>query len=395
MSRAQVLVVVGNAEGGGTQIALAAIRALDPARYQVTVVAPEDETLASECAAIGARYAPLPLLDSRVGRDVLTRLAAFIAQGSFDIIHAHGTRAAWFVTRCLPARGAPPLIYSDHIFAFEARRGLARAPWLATEAYLCRRATHVTAPCESDSLFAERVRSRSAPRVRIRHYGIDARAVVAQAQESPELAPATQTFLRQAGPGAPLIGSVGRLIAQKGLRYLVEAAPRILQARPDARFLIVGDGPEREPLTERCRALGVVERFHFAGALARPWSLLARCDVIALPSLWEGMPLTLLEALALGLPVAITPVGVAAQALGADLSAGLTHRRDAGALAHTINRLLDDDGLRERFRRDGPGIAARYDIRETQRAFAALYDELCHDIHGAASLMSQPGQVRG
>ena len=380
MRRARALVVVGNGEGGGTQIALDAIRALDPLRYEVTLVAPQTDARANVCAAIGVTYAPLPLLDSRVGREVIARLGALMAVHQFDLIHAHGTRAAWFVTRCLPPHGAPPLIYSDHVFGFEARRGLARAPWLAMEAYLCRHASHVTAPCERDSRFAERVRRPRAPAVRIRHYGVDARAVLAQAQ-TPD---ATALALAQRfPPHAPLIGSAGRLIRQKGLRYLVEAAPDILRARPDAHFLIVGDGPERESLQARSHALGVGTRFHFVGALAHPWALLARCDVIALPSLWEGMPLTLLEALALGLPVVMTPVGIAPEALRPDFSACLTPRGDARALAHAIRRTLDDHTLRERFEREGPRIVARYDIRDTRRAFVALYDDICSDRVGS------------
>ena len=377
--RARALVVVGNGEGGGTQIALDAIRALDPRRYEVTLVAPQTDALASACAAIGAMYSPLPLLDSRVGREVIARLSALIAVHRFDLIHAHGTRAAWFITRCLPAGSATPLIYSDHVFGFEARRGAARLPWLAMEAYLCRRATYVTAPCERDSHFAERVRRRTSPAVRIRHYGVDARAVLAQAQ-MPDAA--ALALAQRFPPHAPLIGSVGRLIPQKGLRYLVEAAPDILRARPDAHFLIVGDGPEREPLQARSKALGVGTRFHFVGALAHPWALLARCDVIALPSLWEGMPLTLLEALALGLPVVMTPVGIAPEALRPHFSACLAPRRDKRALARAILRALDDDMLRERFEREGPRIAARYDIRETRRAFVALYDDICAGIPG-------------
>jgi len=385
MSQAQILAVVGNGEGGGTQIALAAIRTLDPARYRVTVVAPQAEALASACADIGARYLPLPLLDSRVGRDTLARLRAIIARERFDVIHAHGTRAAWFVTRCLPARGAPPLIYSEHLLSFEARSGIAQLPWRALELYLCHRADAMTTSCESNARFAQVIRHTP---VVIRHYGIDVADI--QRQAAPAAAPSSLSL----PPDATLVGSVGRLIPQKGMRYLVEAAPRILQAYPEARFLIVGDGPERAALEARCRATGVWERFHFVGALSQPWSLLARCDVIALPSLWEGLPLTLLEALAAGLPVVTSDGGGAGEVLRSAMREGLVPRRDAGALARAINRLLGDDALRERFRREGPGIAARYDIHETQRAFAALYDDLCHDIHGATSVVSQPSQVR-
>lgn len=379
MRRAHALIVVGNSEGGGTHIAVQAMCALDSARYAVTLVAPYADALDKTCATIGARYVPMPLMQSRMGREAISRLNKLLAQERFDVIHAHGTRAAWFISRCLSSADSIPLIYSDHVFAFEARRGLARLPWRAIENYLCERATYVTTPCESEGAFAERARPRTAAAVQIRHYGIDVGAVIAQAME-----PDPTGLLQQLPAGAPLIGTVGRLTPQKGVRFLIEAAPAILRHAPDAHFVVVGDGSERAALQARSQALGLQDRIHFTGALARPWSLLSHCDLIALPSLWEGMPLTLLEAMTLGLPVAVTPVGVAVEALRPDLSAGLVKRRDAKALAQTICLLLDDTALQERFRREGPRIAGRYDLRETQRAFAALYDNICGDICGAA-----------
>lgn len=379
MRRAHALIIVGNGEGGGTHIAVQAMRALDSTRYAVTLVAPYNETLDEACAEIDARYVPMPLMESRIGCAVVARLSELLAQERFDVIHAHGTRAAWFISRCHTDIHSIPLIYSDHIFAFEARRGLARWPWRMIESYLCGRATYVTTPCEGEGVFAERVRPDTAAPVRIRHYGIDVGAVKAQA-----LKPDPTGLLQQLPPGTPLIGTVGRLTQQKGVRFLIEAAPAILRRAPDAHFVVVGDGSEQAALQARSRALGLEQRIHFTGALAQPWSLLAHCDLIALPSLWEGMPLTLLEALALGLPTVVTPVGVAAEALRPDLSAGLVKPRDAKALAQAICHLLDDTILQARFRREGPHIAARYDIRETQQAFAALYDDICGDICGAA-----------
>lgn len=379
MRRAHALIVVGNGEGGGTHIAVQAMCALDSTRYAITLVAPYNDTLDEACAAIGARYLPMPLMESRFGHGNISRLSDLLAAERFDVIHAHGTRAAWFISRCRASARSIPLIYSDHIFAFEARRGLARWPWRAIEAYLCSRATYVTTPCESEGVFAERVRSQTATPVLIRHYGIDVGAVNMQALE-----PDPTGLLRRLPAGAPLIGTVGRLTPQKGVRFLIEAAPAILRHAPDTHIVIVGEGSERAALQARAHALGLDSRIHFTGALARPWSLLAHCNLIALPSLWEGMPLTLLEALALGLPTVVTPVGIASEALRPDLSAGLTKLRDAKALAHAIRHLLDDTSLQERFHREGPRIAARYDIRETQRAFAALYDDICGDICGAA-----------
>lgn len=371
---ARALVVVGNSEGGGAQIALDLIAALDSARYQITLVAPASAALSAWASAHNIDFQPMPLMRSRTGGAPLDDLRALISRLRPGIIHAHGTRAAWFISRCLPGRASAPLIYSEHLFSFEARRGPARLPWLALETYLCRRATVVTTSCERNARFAERVRRGERGPVTVRHYGIDSAGVwrqVAQARDAGDGADALAPPL-----GAPLIGSVGRLIPQKGLRYLIEAAPAILRAAPSARFLIVGEGPERAALEAQCRAAGLSDRFYFTGARERPWELLARCDVIALPSLWEGLPLTLLEALAAGLPVVASDVGGAREALGPHLRHGLTPPRDAAALASAITRLLGERELRASFQREGPLAAARYDIQRTQREFAALYESL-------------------
>lgn len=378
MRRAHALVIVGNGEGGGTHIALQVMRGLDPTRYQVTLITPYTPSIADICAKAGVRYVPLPLMESRIGRGAIAQVNTLIEQSRFDVIHAHGTRAAWFITRCKAAQPIP-LIYSDHVFAFEARRGLARLPWRMIERYLCQRADFVTTPCEAEGAFAERTRSRSAAPVQIRRYGIDVNDVLRQAGACD-----SDGILPGIPPDAPIIGTVGRLATQKGVRYLIEAAPAILRRYPDAHFVIVGDGPERGRLEARSVALGIERRVHFTGAMTRPWSALARCSVIALPSLWEGMPLTLLEALALGMPLVVTPVGIAEQELRPTLDGAIINRRDARGLALAVNRLLGDTALRERFRLEGPRIAARYDIRETQRAFAALYDSVCGHICGEA-----------
>lgn len=381
-SRARALVVVGNSEGGGAQIALDLLGALDPERYRATLVAPASPDVSAWAASHGVTFAPLPLLSSRLGGQTLSRLRAIIASERPQIIHAHGTRAAWFVARCLPARGAPPLVYSEHNLSFQARRGALRLPWLALEAYLCRRAAAVTTCCERDARFAERFTRRP---VAVRHYGIDLAAIQRQVAGAltRDVAPAlldTSDSLEplDAPPNATLIGSVGRLIPQKGLRYLIAAAPAILAAAPSAHFIIVGEGPERAALEAQSRAVGLERHIHFVGARAQPWRLLARCSVIVLSSLWEGGPLTLLEALAAGLPVATTDVGLAPEALGPELAAvSLARPRDASALARVTLRQLREPALRERFQREGPALAARYDIRRTEQACAALYDALC------------------
>jgi glycosyltransferase involved in cell wall biosynthesis len=112
------------------------------------------------------------------------------------------------------------------------------------------------------------------------------------------------------GPGPPVIGTIARLGEQKGLDDLLRAAAQL----PDARVVVVGDGPLRAKLSELADALGVVDRVTWAGWVDDPASLLATFDVFVLPSRFEGLPLVILEAMLAGVPVVATDVGSVAEA---------------------------------------------------------------------------------
>jgi glycosyltransferase involved in cell wall biosynthesis len=108
---------------------------------------------------------------------------------------------------------------------------------------------------------------------------------------------------------APLVTTVASLTERKGHRYLVSAAETVLARHPDARFLFVGDGPERAALEAAARNTGRRGAFLFAGQRADYADLIAASDLFVLPSLWEGLNLSLLTACALGIPVVASNVG--------------------------------------------------------------------------------------
>ena len=133
-------------------------------------------------------------------------------------------------------------------------------------------------------------------------------------------------------PGdAPIIGTVGRLAPQKGQRDLVRALPSIRAAIPGTLIVIAGDGPLRGPLEDEARRAGVSDAVHFLGHRDVVPVILSALDLFVLPSLWEGLPLSLLEAMSMSLPV------VATRAVGIEetVTDGVegSSCRDPGALA--------------------------------------------------------------
>ncbi len=140
----------------------------------------------------------------------------------------------------------------------------------------------------------------------------------------------------------PLIGTVARLYEQKGHRYLIAAMLTVLAHQPDTGLVLIGEGPLRWELEGLARSLGVGDRVWFLGGRAEARALIPAFDVAVLPSLFEGLPLFVLEAMAAGLPVVGTQVCGTAEAIRAGETGRLVPPRDAAALGMALVELLSD-----------------------------------------------------
>jgi len=140
----------------------------------------------------------------------------------------------------------------------------------------------------------------------------------------------------------PLVLTPARLNPQKGHRVLLEAVAEV----PDALFLLAGDGPERAPLEAEAERLGVADRVRFLGRREDVPQLLAACDVFALPSLYEGSSLAVLEAMAAGIPIVSSAIGGTDELIDDGRSGLLVPPGDAKALAAALRQLLGDAELR-------------------------------------------------
>jgi len=139
----------------------------------------------------------------------------------------------------------------------------------------------------------------------------------------------------------PIVASVGRLIHLKGYQHL-EAALALIPSERRPLALIIGDGPDRNQLEARAIALGLSEDIRFLGYRRDVPAVLAASDLFVLPSLWEGLPLALLEAMSAGLPVVATSVGGNAEVLEEGKSGLLVPPRNETALARAMSRLLEN-----------------------------------------------------
>jgi glycosyltransferase involved in cell wall biosynthesis len=360
--RPRVLHLTQPVDGGVARVVTDLARAQLAAGLHVTVACP-DGPLAPAVRGLGADVrhwhatrSPGPALVREV-----RRLGQVLEDVRPDLVHAHSAKAG-LVGR-LAVRGRIPTVFQPHAWSFEAVGGMTAALALRWERWGARWASQVV--CVSAAERATGVRA-----------GIGGRCTVVPNGIRPErFHPAPVDTVRSGvlpgvDPAAPLVVCVGRLCRQKGQDVLLDAWDSVSRRVPDARLVLVGDGPDQERLRSRAPRSVL-----FAGAVTdtAPWYQAA--DLVVLPSLWEGMALAPLEAMSCGRPVVLTDVDGARESLPPALVPRcLVPPGDPTPLAEAVTTLLLDPLLREALGHQGRRhVLSTHDVRLTAEAVAAVY----------------------
>jgi glycosyltransferase involved in cell wall biosynthesis len=329
----RVAFVLGTSAGGtGTHVRMLAAGCAARG-IAVSVYAPgETGTRFGFAQLPGVAFTPLEFGDRLRPADALAVLylrRALRATSPPDVVHAHGLRAgALSVLALARARKRPALVVTVH----NAPPAGDRVPamiYRLLEYVVARGADRVL--CVSSDL-DKRMRAAGARRV--------GRAIVA-APAAPHQPPVPQR-----SPARPVVLAVGRLAPQKGFGTLLEAAASWRDMDPEPVLVIAGEGPLSAALRSSALSLGVAARF--LGHRDDVPALLAGCAVFVLPSLWEGQPLVLQEALRAGVPVVASHVGGIPE-LVSD-AALLVPPGDPAALASAVRSILLDPALAARLR---------------------------------------------
>ena len=181
-------------------------------------------------------------------------------------------------------------------------------------------------------------------------------------------------------PGELIVGTLAGLRPVKNLPLLVKAFAAALRRAPvEARLVIVGEGPEREAILAAARAAGVADRLLLPGFLPDPAAYVGHFDIFALSSDSEQLPISLIEAMAAGLPVAATAVGDVPEAVSQENRALIGAPGEAAPLAASLARLMADSGLRRSLGEANRGRAAQ-EYSETM--MIAAYRSLYADVLG-------------
>lgn len=171
-----------------------------------------------------------------------------------------------------------------------------------------------------------------------------------------------------------IVGTVGNLRAIKGQRYLIEAMPLILQKQPAAQIVMIGQGPEERNLNALAQNLGIASQIRFLGYRKDAQQIIGMFDVFVLPSLSEGFPNVLLEAIMAGVPVVATNAGGVPEIVHHGKEALLVNPADATELAAAILHLADQPELRNILVKNALGrVKDQFDIRTTLTRYDAAY----------------------
>jgi glycosyltransferase involved in cell wall biosynthesis len=344
----------------------------DPERFDVSLVSLRRRDLSEESLdALGIDITYLH--KSRFDPTTLPALLRVIDRRRIDILHLHGYGATTFGRMAAALRRLPAILH-EHA-------NLTDTPWYqkVADTALAPFTDLAIAVSKSTAEFVVRARRVPPERVRIVYLGVPLEEF-SRPRSAEEIAAARAEL--GIAPDELAVGTVTRLHESKGNRYLVEAARLVVDRRPRARFHIVGEGPLRGELEAQARALGLGDRLVFHGFARDVARVLSAFDLSVFPSLWEGTPLTVFEALAMGKPIVATDADGLLDVLTEGVDALIVPRRDAAALADRIVWAIDHPEAREALGRAARQTGRRYDIDSFVRKMERLYG-LLHETSRA------------
>lgn len=351
-----VHLVIGGDVAGGQAVALRLARALRNRGGEVVFVAPERGPFTAAAERDGFRVHVLRLTRS-FELAAAWRLTRLLRRERADVLHTHTLAAGNALSRLAGRAAGVPVV--SHLHIENHFRPSTRALVARLDNATARLAVALVAVSE-DTRRAYEAQGYPAGRIRVVYNGVD----LPQNGSAPHNDP-------------PVIGEIARYCDVKGQRELIQALADV----PGTRLVLAGRDLERggafeTELEREADRAGVRDRVEL-GFREDVGALLDELDVVALPSWTEGLPMSLLEAMAHGRPVVATPVGGTPEVVADGETGLLVPPRDPAALAAALRRLVDDPELRRRLGEAGrQRVAERFTASAMEETILELYDEV-------------------
>lgn len=348
---------------GVAEVVLSYVRDQVARGWDVTVVCPPDGWLGGRAREAGAHVVPWRATRDPGPRTLgeAWRLRRILGALAPDVVHLHSAKAG--LAGRLVVRGRVPTIFQPHAWSFLAARGLLRRLTLLWERLAARWTSELVCVSGGERELGEQVGIR-VPRTTVIPNGVDVGALQAVGR-------AERVAARHALglPDAPTVVCVGRLAEQKGQRDLLAAWPGVRARVPDARLVLVGEGPDRAELEQAVvPGSGVV----LVGNRTDVPTWLTAADVVAAPSRWEGAALAPLEAMASARSLVATRVVGIEDSVPAGAGALVDPERPDELARALATRLVDPDLAEREGLRGRAYVEAHFDLSGTVRSLAGV-----------------------
>ncbi|MGH7411768.1 MAG: glycosyltransferase family 4 protein [Candidatus Methylomirabilis sp.] len=374
--------------GGAQQNTMITASGLDPQHFDVTLVSgpqtgPEG-TIFDEVQRRGVRVRILKELVREINplKDLqaLARLYWLIRIEGFDIVHTHSSKAGILGRLAAWLAHVPVVVHTVHGWGFHDQM------W-APQRWLFVRLERWAALISDKLIVVSNVTKAKGLQEKI---GTPEQFVTIYSGIEPKefTCPAfdPEKKRRELGipSGVPVIGTIGRLSPQKAPGDLLAAARKVVDAIPEARFVIVGDGPLRRQVEQSIRAMGFGESIVLTGIREDVTELMTLFDIFVLASRWEGLPRVIPQAMAAGKPVVCTNVDGNSEAVTDGVNGFVVPPRDPEALCNAILTLLRNPSLIKTMGQEGRKGAAIFCASVMVEAIEVLYHTLCFEKLGRA-----------
>ena len=355
------MLLITLAEVGGAQSYVAALLPALVERYDVVLAAHGEGPLRAAAADAGARFVTLRHVRRpiRPWRDLagLVELGRLFRRERPQVVHASSSKAGVLGRLAAVATRVPIRFFTVHGWAFLAYSGMPSLLYRVMDRLMAPLTTVTICVSENELAAGLEAGTCRAGRTVVIRNAVDVSAAPRSRHDR----------------SIPRLIAVGRLKAPKDFVTLIRA----FAALPEGSFeaVIVGDGPDRAAIEAEVRARGLGERVRLVGERSDVQALLADSDLFVLSSWSEGLPVSVLEAMAADLPVVASSVGGLAELVVDDETGILVPPGDPSALATVLGRLIGDRDLRRNLGAAGRARAeALFDLAAFRRAHVELYD---------------------
>lgn len=325
--------------GGLQQVVVNLCRSIDRARFHVTVLCLRKlGPLAEEMERIGIKVLLLPQKDKGTDYFSFIKVAKILRQERTQLIHTHNTQPLVDGTMgAIFSGGKQRIIHTDHARQFPDKKRYMVAEWCMS--HFVYRIVGVSNQTTENLRKYEKIPQKKLTTI---ENGIDGSKFAIKID--------LQTKREELGLSldGPIIGVISRIEKVKGITYILDAMPEIIKEVPELTLLIVGDGSELENLRSRTHQLGIEQNVIFTGVRYDIPEIFQALDVYLLPSLSEGLPMSLLEAMAAGCPIIASNVGGVPDAVINYESAILVSPGNPKELAEAVLVLCHDESLRKK-----------------------------------------------